>query len=54
LHITRSEEQPTNKFPAWTTLPHTACIHLIACSVEGRLCMLLACQRVWPAFLDGA
>ena len=22
LHITRSEEQPTNKFPAWTTLSH--------------------------------
>ena len=36
-----------------TGYPHTACIHLIACLVDGRSYTLLACSRACIAFLDG-
>ena len=49
------------KLPAWVALsqvdltgyPHTTCIHLIACSVDGRSYTLLACLRIFFAFLYG-
>ena len=49
------------KFPAAMALshvdltgnPHTACIHFILCSVDGRSYTLLAFRRVFRAFLDG-
>ena len=48
------------KFPATMALrhvdltgyPHTACIHFIPCSVDGRLYTLLACNRGCQAFLN--
>ena len=33
--------------------PQTACIHFIACSMDGRLYTLFACRRACRAFLDG-
>jgi hypothetical protein len=33
--------------------PHTACIHLMACLVDGRSQTLLACQSAFYACLDG-
>ena len=49
------------KFPAAMALSyvdltgylHTACIHFIPCSVDGRLYTLLACSSACCAFLDG-
>ena len=37
----------------FTGYPHTACIHLIACSVEGKSYTLLACSNACLAFFDG-
>ena len=36
-----------------TGQPHTVCIYLIACSVEGKLYMLLACRSMHLDFLVG-
>ena len=49
------------KFPALAALlhvvltgyPHTACMHFIACSMDGKSYTLFACRRAWCAFLDG-
>ena len=49
------------KFPATMALshvdligyPHTACIHFIPCSVDGRLYTLFAFSSACQAFLDG-
>lgn len=55
-----SKGHPT-KFPALIALiqvdltgyPQTACIHLMACSVEGKSYTLFACRRTCLAFLLG-
>ena len=36
-----------------TGYPHTACIHFIACSVDGRSYTLLASRNIRLAFLEG-
>ncbi len=36
-----------------TGYPHTACIHFIPCSVDGRLYTLFAFSSECQAFLDG-
>jgi hypothetical protein len=36
-----------------TGYPHTACIHFIACSMDGKLYTLFACRRACRAFFDG-
>ena len=55
-----SSGHPT-KFPALAALhhvdltgyPQTACIHFIACLMDGRSYTLFACRRACRAFLDG-